>query len=398
MSMDEIILFGAPINSNNMGCVALTYSILDLINHINVESNKQIRCTVFEYFSDQSKAENVNKALQLKIHLESRPLGIFHDPLRYIRHIRANIPMQRIIKASDLVIDLTEGDSFTDIYGQFLFDKQVMIKEYAIKQGKKLVLGSQTYGPFSEDKNYERAINVINRSYCTIARDSISKDYIERRTDKKIYMTSDLAFRLPYCKENVELPACSGRKVGINVSGLLVKDKTEGTDVHFLLKSNYDELIDQLVKDLLVTGKTVFLISHVAEDYLVCEKLHEKYPETILVPKFNTPIEAKSYIANMDLFIGSRMHATIAAMTSGVPCIPLAYSRKFKGVFETVEYPYVIDLQEENTESAFEKTKYLIENYDELKKCEEHAYERAQEEIKKTYEIYKKVILKALSK
>jgi len=43
------------------------------------------------------------------------------------------------------------------------------------------------------------------------------------------------------------------------------------------------------------------------------------------------------YILGMcDLFIGSRMHSCIAAISQCVPAIGLAYSKKFQGVFELV--------------------------------------------------------------
>ena len=48
----------------------------------------------------------------------------------------------------------------------------------------------------------------------------------------------------------------------------------------------------------------------------------------------------------MNFFIGSRMHATIAAFSSNVPVFPLAYSRKFNGLFlDTLQYPYMGDLK-----------------------------------------------------
>ena len=46
--------------------------------------------------------------------------------------------------------------------------------------------------------------------------------------------------------------------------------------------------------------------------------------------------EVKWCISKLDWFVGSRMHATIAALSSGVPCAAIAYSRKFRGVFATL--------------------------------------------------------------
>ena len=44
----------------------------------------------------------------------------------------------------------------------------------------------------------------------------------------------------------------------------------------------------------------------------------------------------KAVIGQCDFFIGSRMHACIAALSQGVPCVGVAYSMKFAGVFDTV--------------------------------------------------------------
>ena len=37
-----------------------------------------------------------------------------------------------------------------------------------------------------------------------------------------------------------------------------------------------------------------------------------------------------------DFFVGSRLHSCIAALSQGIPTIGIAYSKKFKGVFESV--------------------------------------------------------------
>jgi len=42
--------------------------------------------------------------------------------------------------------------------------------------------------------------------------------------------------------------------------------------------------------------------------------------------------QIKSLIGQCDLFVGSRMHACIGAVSMSVPCVCLAYSQKFEGV------------------------------------------------------------------
>jgi polysaccharide pyruvyl transferase WcaK-like protein len=46
--------------------------------------------------------------------------------------------------------------------------------------------------------------------------------------------------------------------------------------------------------------------------------------------------EVKWVIGQCNFFIGSRMHACIAAISQCVPAVGLAYSRKFAGVLSTV--------------------------------------------------------------
>ena len=49
------------------------------------------------------------------------------------------------------------------------------------------------------------------------------------------------------------------------------------------------------------------------------------------------------------------MHSTIAAFSSGVPVVPMAYSRKFNGLFiDTLQYPYVSDMKTLSNRGALE--------------------------------------------
>jgi colanic acid/amylovoran biosynthesis protein len=61
------------------------------------------------------------------------------------------------------------------------------------------------------------------------------------------------------------------------------------------------------------------------------------------------------------------MHATIAALSSGVPTIPLAYSPKFRGVFTAVKYPLVSDLASQDIEGVLEDTENALEALPDLR-------------------------------
>ena len=73
------------------------------------------------------------------------------------------------------------------------------------------------------------------------------------------------------------------------------------------------------------------------------------------------------------------MHATIAAFSSGTAVIPVSYSRKFEGLYETAGYPYLIDCTKMNEEEALERTMAYIANIDELGDAVRDALAKAHE-------------------
>jgi colanic acid/amylovoran biosynthesis protein len=94
------------------------------------------------------------------------------------------------------------------------------------------------------------------------------------------------------------------------------------------------------------------LVGHVIEpnmpvedDLRVCRQLADEFPGCIVAPHFERPSEAKSYIASLDFFTGARMHACIAAFSAGVPVVPMAYSRKFNGLFGSLGYEAIADMK-----------------------------------------------------
>ena len=61
------------------------------------------------------------------------------------------------------------------------------------------------------------------------------------------------------------------------------------------------------------------------------------------------------------------MHSTIAAFSAAVPVIPFSYSRKFEGLFESLDYPYLVKGCSFSLDCAVENTLAWIEKHYELK-------------------------------
>lgn len=387
----NISILGALINNENLGCQALTYSVVDLLEQVGTILDISFHYNIIDLAPDKQSTAlfcrrvNVNPN-RITVIKSGNYGGILHE----LKHYKENLAVNRFTQSSEFAIDLTQGDSFTDIYGQYRFDDLTNCKSI-LERHIPLILGSQTYGPFSKTKNRKRAAKVIQKAIAAIARDKISADYVKKISGVKPFLSCDLAFRLPYDNRSAER---TGKKVGLNVSGLLYSTGSEGqgTDKSFVLKTDYDQYVDQIIKYLIKNEYEVHLIGHVEADYDVNKKLKMKYPSVNLAPEFDNPMDAKSYISSMDLFIGSRMHATIAALTSNTPVVPVAYSRKFTGLFENVDYPYVVDMQTEDTNGTVQAVIDRIENYDETRNATDKSYQIAMRENDECLKLYENVI------
>lgn len=383
-------LMGAITDNANLGCVALTYSLIKALQSACERNDISAQYIIFESSYKTEKVKRMCEELKLDFqNVEWVAIGYVHKMTSVIKYALRNYNMIQGIKRCDFIVDLTQGDSFADIYGKERFMLYTKIKELVEKLQIPLVLGPQTYGPFNDEENKKYAKKVIEHAYKVISRDQESADYIASFSDKEVEVTTDLAFMLPY-------NACERQdkdkiKVGINVSSLLVKDKIERTETKFQLKTDYDEYIDLLLEELSKDEKyEIYLLPHVGDD--AGKMFYEKHQNVIVLERFETPIEAKSVIGSMDIFIGARMHATIAAFSSGVATIPTAYSRKFSGLYNHLGYDCVVDMQKLTTEQALELTLQYIRDYKKLKEKGNISIAKINSKSERTIEIFEEIL------
>lgn len=240
----------------------------------------------------------------------------------------------------DCMLDISAGDSFADIYGAKRFFWMWLTKQVALLRRVPLILSPQTIGPFTRQPYKALAGRIMDRADLTVARDPLSFAAAERLAPRgKRLLSADVAFRLPFERR---AKAADGKvHVGINVSGLLWRQSGGGGN-HYGLSYDYAAMTRALLDALAARDDvTVHLITHVVDrtrpddsDGWITDELAAAYPKAIRVADFAGPVEAKSYISGLDLLIAGRMHACIAAFSSGVPVLPVAYSRKFTGLFD----------------------------------------------------------------
>jgi colanic acid/amylovoran biosynthesis protein len=268
----------------------------------------------------------------------------------------------------DCVLDIGGGDSFADIYGMKRFGFMWLSKMMAIAKGLPLGLSPQTIGPFTRQPQTFLAEQAMKRATFIMARDPMSLD-VARRMAPKTPLTQavDVAFALPFNPRKKADPATV--EVGFNVSGLLFNGGYSGAN-EFGMQVDYADYTRRLIAALLERPNvSVQLICHVNSDVLpqdddgrVADRLAAEFPGVVRVPNFASPSAAKSYISGLDFLVAGRMHACIAAYSSGVAVVPVAYSRKFIGLFEgLLNYPHIVPVTGLDTDTAL---KFTLDSFD----------------------------------
>lgn len=330
----NICLIMHSTRSDNLGVGALTVAEVAIIRDIATALDHPIQITVMDW--KDSRAPYVTgdditiRDLDGKVMLN--PGGFFAQARR-----------------ADIMIDIGGGDSFADIYGGRRLRRMFILKYLTHLAGTPLVMAPQTIGPFTQASS--RALAKRSMKLCKVVatRDTLSLQAArDMGVTRDILLASDVALRLPYdAPAQTDGPA----RVGLNVSGLLMGGGYTGKN-EFGLQMDYPALINDLITHFQSLNCEVHLIPHVIiasgrmaaeDDYRASRALTDAHPGTVLAPAFASPSEAKTYIAGMDFFAGARMHACIAAFSSGVPVIPMAYSRKFAGLFGSLGYGHTVD-------------------------------------------------------
>lgn len=356
----RVVVAGARPDTGNHGCTALSIctvnGILTRVSDLRLTlldlgvgmRNEQVDIDGQEYSYQSWGAVNTRKLFKKSAFWNMRGSALLK--------LRTN-PGANAMMDANVVMDISSGDSFGDLYGPHRFYDDILPKLIAIENKKKLILLPQTYGPFRDPKNKKLATRIVKSSFHSWARDTHSFDILKSMLgddfDEQFHhLGVDVAFLLP-AREPVDLELVNWikkRKVdgyevlGLNISGLLY-GRPEASKSGFDFRADYDLVVDRLIEYLLNDpSRNLVLVPHVEagglHDRDVCERVYSllkatKYSDRInIVPKGLHATEVKYLISLFDWFCGTRMHSTIAGLSSCVPSVAIAYSLKTKGVFE----------------------------------------------------------------
>jgi polysaccharide pyruvyl transferase WcaK-like protein len=285
------------------------------------------------------------------------------------------------------VLDVSGGDSFSDIYGSKRFMAVTRPKLIAAYRRVPLILLPQTYGPFRSERARRIARDAVLAARMAWARDPRSFRALQELVGEgfdpsRHHEGVDMAFSLEAVAPGSKLTdrmrdwledSRNQPTVGLNVSGLIALD--QHSHRRFGLRADYTDALVRFAREIMNRHEIrLLLIPHVMtspgtpeSDAEACLRIADELgadfrSRVATTPTDLTECEVKWVISKLDWFCGTRMHSTIAGLSSGVPTAAVAYSDKTLGVFESCGVAdQVIDPRKLNTEQVVER---LIDSFD----------------------------------
>lgn len=369
----SICLLGLTFDSPNLGVGALLdgslQGILTCYPHARLsvlDYGYESFTKFFEFQGRSVPVEFVNLRFSKQFYLENNVayLLFLSILLRYLApesvkkyFIERNRTLRHISKV-DTVASIAGGDSFSDIYGLSRLIYEALPQVLVLMMGKRLVLLPQTLGPFRGRIARRIAKFIMSRASLICSRDNSgmieAHRFVDDKDRDKIRFCNDVGFLLEPRPTVVDLDDLISEKtrgtciVGLNISGLLYAGGYNGKNM-FGLKTDYKQIIERLVVFVVEKkGASILLVPHVypeptsvslESDQEACKRVYEEFKSKYdgrvrLLNGKHTPGEIKYVIGMCDVFIGSRMHSCIAALSQSIPAVAISYSDKFAGVME----------------------------------------------------------------
>ena len=198
------VLCGAGPDTGNQGVTALCYSLMHGLASRDIDSLEVL---------DHGRGRRADKVQLGTLSVDFERLGAINSR-RYYRaenlwQIRSAARLgglwnetARSLRSARAVLDVSGGDSFTEIYGSRRFQTVTLPKLTTLEAGRPLILLPQTYGPFRSDEARALAGRLVRGATAAWARDVESFEQLRILLGpdfdpERHHVGVDMAFGLP---------------------------------------------------------------------------------------------------------------------------------------------------------------------------------------------------------
>lgn len=369
---------------NNRGCEAIVRGTLEILRHSFGENIQAVLATCAH--KDSTDTQNSIETDSAITHIPLLPGGRRWSKSWFQYHIKKQLYstptpydiLDHFCKDSLCALQIG-GDNYTLDYGRPLLHME--LDHYLQSKGLPIILWGASVGPFEADPAFAPTMyEHLKILRAIFVRETTSYEYLKLlHIDRNLYKIADPAFAMA----PIEVPpkkigqALPQHFIGLNLSPLMAKYVTDGDINEWVDRSM--QIVQTLVNH---TQQNVVLIPHTIgddSDYQFLHKLakacwKEKIPKVFFLSANLSAAELKWIISRCSVFIGARTHATIAAFSSCVPTLSLAYSRKAQGLNQDIfgSHNYCIEPADISADHIKQKVLFLLKERDAIIKTLRH--------------------------
>lgn len=349
---DPNVLLVGPISLSNKGTAAIVASTIwslrtaipDLILTVELFYPEQQRTLM------DLEADGVRVVAPL-IQSPLRAIALFALAILWYPLVRFHIAKPLSLSAfrhyneADIVVDISAEAFVTYFDDDFLqqivrFGAHLYPVLLGVLLNKPIAFYAQTMAPFGVFRPLMRWL--IKRASMVTVRDPASMENLRREgvDISKVHLTADPAFLLesqqpPYCPER------RGTGPVIGLSAARQTGRTLGTRQYEVLLQTLSEAARRLIQDLDATivfiphssGKFKKVSDDIAVGLEICKRVGNNDRFYVIQEEWS-PQQLKGLIAECDALLSLRMHPVIAALSTGVPSVILAFNDKAIGLMQ----------------------------------------------------------------
>lgn len=256
-------------------------------------------------------------------------------------------------KEVNVVLDAS-GFAFGDQWGSKYAERRIgsQISTWR-KQGKKVILLPQAFGPFNDQELKTVMEKIISNADLIFARDKQSFEYIQKISNREIKMAPDFTNLLKgTVPDNFDT---TNRQVAI-IPNYKMIDKREGDD------KLYIDFLQLAINKILSFGLSPYFLIHEGEkDIEIANKVNALFEKPLELIINSDPMMIKGIISTAYFIVCSRFHGVVSALSQGVPCISTSWSHKYGMLHQEYDYEEGLLKDIDNPEDIEQKIKNLAD-------------------------------------
>ena len=242
----------------------------------------------------------------------------------------------------DVILDAS-GFAYGDQWGaQKAEDRAARYVKRWKKEGKKIILLPQAFGPFSSERLTTAMKTILTHADLVYAREKQSYNYLYALQPDADSLRQAPDFTnlvkgiMPRSRELNGLKTC----IVVNNKMIEMTDTAQGR--------RYIPLMITLTRHLAESGLAPFLLVHAGEkDLRLAQEVQRGVGQGVPIWQEDNPIAVKGIIGQCQGLISSRFHGLVSGLSQGVPSLGTGWSHKYQMLFEDYGCPEnLIDLRQ----------------------------------------------------